>query len=89
MAAYTIRVELRGNPTYAEYERLHGVMSQSGFGRAVASGGKVYDLPHATYYGDVQADTSKVMEVIKAKVKNIQSNVVIFVAKTEDWVIGW
>jgi hypothetical protein len=35
MPAYAIRVELRGNSSPAEYERLHTLMAQRGFGRTV------------------------------------------------------
>ena len=35
MPDYAIRVELRGNPSPAEYERLHTLMAQRGFGRTV------------------------------------------------------
>jgi hypothetical protein len=31
MAAYTIRVEVKGIASYAEYEKLHAVMAQLGF----------------------------------------------------------
>lgn len=89
MAAYTIRVELKGDPSYAEYEKLHAVMAQLGFFQSVWNGGKSYALPHATYYGDVQASGQDVLNAVQANVKKVQSNILIFVAKTETWLMAW
>jgi hypothetical protein len=50
MADFTVRVELKGDPTSEDdYETLHDIMKGLGFGRTV--GTKKVTLPHGTYYG--------------------------------------
>jgi hypothetical protein len=89
MTAYTVRVELKGDPSYVEYERLHALMAQLGFGRTV-TGDKTVNLPHATYYGQSSMDVGGVRDVVQANVKTkIQSSMLVFVAKTETWAMGW
>lgn len=88
MAAYTIRVELRGNPTFERYESLHKLMEGLGFKRWIVmanSTGKytAQDLPHATYYGDsMQAASSLLSSVVDAIRAKIQQDIVVFVAQT-------
>jgi hypothetical protein len=89
LAAYTIRVQLNGDASYEQYEKLHTLMSQMGFGRTV-TGSKTIDLPHATYYGHSAADVSSVRDTVQSNVKaRIQSSILVFVAKTETWAMGW
>lgn len=52
MADVLTRVELHGYPEdSSQYRSLHGFMEAAGFSRTIpCSNGKVYKLPHATYY---------------------------------------
>jgi hypothetical protein len=93
MPNYTIRVELKGNPTYLEYQRLHAAMSKLGFNQTI--GGTTttgqtatWNLPHALYYGFSNGNVGDVRDISVQVARNIQSGVVVFVAQTENWAIG-
>ncbi|HUY80282.1 MAG TPA: hypothetical protein VMU92_00975 [Acidobacteriaceae bacterium] len=94
MAAYTIRVELKGDPSYEEYEKLHELMAAQGFKRTIrgvtpSGNDATFDLPHATYYGQSSTTTGDLLDSLRTKIKaDIQQDIVIFVAKTETWAIG-
>lgn len=56
MSNYTIRVELRGDPSGEEYETLHALIARKGFMQIIngvdANGNnRRFNLPHAVYYG--------------------------------------
>jgi hypothetical protein len=90
MAAYAIRVELRGDPSFQEYEKLHQLMNGLGFGRTVSGMAGVSQLPHATYYGYSNSGVEQVRDLVRDSVKTqIQNNILVFVAKTETWAMGW
>ena len=93
MPSYAIRVELKGNPSYAEYERLHTAMANLGFARTISgtsTSGKqsTWDLPHALYYGSSSDPVGTVRDKVVAAAQRIQSGVVVFVAQLETWAIG-
>ncbi|MGH7745182.1 MAG: hypothetical protein ACREQ5_10340 [Candidatus Dormibacteria bacterium] len=91
MPDYAIRVELRGNPSAAEYERLHTLMGQRGFGRTVTGVDKqqnpsTVDLPHATYYGSSDNDCGSVRDSVSAAIRaEIQQSIVVFVVQVATW----
>ena len=90
MAAYTIRVELKGNPTYQEYEKLHAQMASLGYQRYVNGvNGKNeqanFDLPTALYYGTSDQSTGTVRDNVAVRAQSVQKGVVVFVAQTVDW----
>lgn len=54
--AHIARVELRGKPTYEDFENLHAAMAKAYFTRTiVGDDGTTYDLPHATYQSESYA----------------------------------
>jgi hypothetical protein len=91
MSEYAIRVELRGNPSYEEYEKLHALMTKKGFVRTiVGSDGKSYSLPHATYWGSSPSDVGSVRNTIRNAVKSeIQDSIIVFVVQSSNWALGW
>jgi hypothetical protein len=89
MAAYTIKVQLDGEPSREQYERLHALMEELGFGRTV-TGDRTVNLPHATYYGVSQTDVKAVRDGVRDSIKvRIQKNILVYVARTETWAMGW
>lgn len=94
MPDYAIRVELRGNPSPAEYERLHTLMAQRGFGRTVTGVTKegrraAFDLPHATYYGSSDTECMALRDAVSAAIRGqIQQNIVMFVVQVQTWATG-
>jgi hypothetical protein len=95
MANYAIRVELKGNPTYDEYETLHALMAEWGFYRTVdgvdgKGNQKSYDLPHAVYYGSSNSSCGTVRDQIRDAVKSeIQEKIIVFVVEAGTWALGW
>lgn len=50
MPAFTVRVQLNGNPTWDDYEKLHEDMENAGYNRFIrGSNNEPYDLPDAEY----------------------------------------
>lgn len=94
MAWYTVRVELRGNPSYEEYDKLHSLMALNGWSKSLtgvtAQGQSLTrDLPHATYYGESLQHVGSVRDSLQTLVHtNVQPNFIIFVAETTNWAIG-
>lgn len=95
MAHYAIRVELRGNPSYEEYEALHALMAKRGFYQTVdgvdgEGSSKTFNLPHAVYYGSSNSDCGAVRNQIRDAVKSeVQQKIVVFVVEANTWALGW
>jgi hypothetical protein len=91
MSEYALRVELRGNPKYEEYEKLHALMAQKGFAKTiVGSDGKSYSLPHATYWGSSLSDVGSVRNAIRDAVRSeVRDNIIVFVVHSSGWALGW
>jgi hypothetical protein len=94
MADFTVRVELLGDPSYTQYEKLHALMSGLGFGRTIdgvtsANERKTFNLPHATYYGTSASTCASLRDILRSKIRTeIQAGVIIFVAETSTWALG-
>ena len=95
MPNYVVRVELRGNPSYDEYESLHALMAQKGFQQIVAGtdnqgNNKRFSLPHATYYGSSNNECSSVRDSISQAIKGqIQQDIIVFVVQSQTWAISY
>jgi hypothetical protein len=55
MAHLFIRVELRGSPSWQDYENLHAYMENKNWHRTIQGTAGQSSLPHAMYHG--QSDT--------------------------------
>jgi hypothetical protein len=95
MANYAIRVELKGNPTFDQYETLHALMANFGFYQTVNgyqdSDGSFrnFELPHAMYYGAHNSDITQVRNLIVAAIQSqIQRSIVVFVVLSSNWSIS-
>lgn len=96
MPNYTVRVELKGNPTFQQYEALHSLMAGFGLyqtvtGISTTSGASdVYSLPHATYYGQHSATAAGLRTLLAATIQaRIQRGIIVFVAETVDWALHY
>jgi hypothetical protein len=89
MPAFTIRVELQGNPSYQQYEALHQSLGALGFWRTVQgarSGNTVIvNLPTGLYFGDSNENASQVSERVDNAAKIIHPVAGVFVAETTTW----
>jgi hypothetical protein len=94
MASFTIRVELRGNPTYEQYERLHLLMANFGFYKTIngvnpSGTATTFNLPTGTYYGAYTGTPSDVRSLITTPIKTqIQASILVFIAETVNWALG-
>ncbi len=93
MPNYAIRVELKGNPSYVEYEKLHTAMANLGFNRTIvgtSTNGQqaTWDLPHALYYGFSNDAINTLRDNAVKAAQRIQSGVIVFVGQVETWAIG-
>jgi hypothetical protein len=87
MPAYTVRVQLTGEPDQNIYDDLHSRMEKGGFLRTV-TGKKTRDLPHGTYYGSSIKTVTEVRDWTKQQAKAAWGKSTIFVAQTETWSWG-
>jgi uncharacterized protein involved in propanediol utilization len=91
---YAIRVELRGNPSFQQYQNLHALLAKMGFGQTIKGlniQGQTasFNLPHAVYFGSSTADISAVRNNVVTAIKSqIQQDIIVFVVQSGTWAIG-
>ena len=86
MPTFTIRVELRGNPTAQHFDHLHRQMSSLGFAQDILSGAqKTVNLPSGVYFGSSQYDVATVRNLVILHASNVQPDIRVFVAETINW----
>jgi len=93
MPNYAIRVELRGNPTWEEYEKLHQLMAGGGFlqtikGVDMNGNAKTFNLPHAVYYGSSTAACGAVRDWTVKVAGSVQADFLVFVVEVLNWATG-
>jgi hypothetical protein len=82
MARFTTRVQLNGNPTTEQYERLHKAMKTRGFSRIIlGDGDKQYWLPHAEYNQVTEMSRDQVLKEAKAAASTVTSDYQILVTE--------
>jgi hypothetical protein len=67
MSRFTVRVELRGNPTGDDYNVLHDAMKAEGFSRTIISEGtgvKLW-LPNAEYNYNGERNKGQILSMVK------------------------
>lgn len=93
MADFAIRVELKGDPSFETYQKLHALMAKKGFLQTIAGvdlqGNKrTFNLPHAVYYGTSADSCSVVAESVAQAIKaQIQDDIIVFAVKAETWAL--
>ena len=95
MPDYAIRVELRGDPTWEQYDTLHKIMAKGGFLQTISGvdsqgNKKTFNLPHAIYYGSSAAVPAAVRDwTVKVVQAGVQKNILVFVVEARNWSLGW
>jgi hypothetical protein len=70
MAAFIVRVELMGSPTFEVYERLHTLMASAGFTQQPRTdSGATAVLPHATYNGQSTMDCNPLATYLRDRIQ--------------------
>ena len=75
MAAYSVRIEMRGYPTSTQYDQLHELMSEIGFEREFESErhGRL-KLPHGEYVGNTRVGPRKLLDHLANLVGSVHPN---------------
>jgi hypothetical protein len=86
LAHLFIRVELRGSPTWQDYDNLHAYMEKNNWHRKIHGTAGESTLPHAMYHGDSDNDISAITSALR---KGIQENVwtpaVVLIISANTW----
>jgi hypothetical protein len=82
MARFTTRVQLNGDPTYDDYEKLHKAMKVRGLSRIISgSDDKHYWLPHAEYNRIAEVTKDQVLNDAKAAASTVSNDYEIVVTE--------
>jgi len=85
MASFTTRVELRGTPSKADYDKLHAAMRARGFTQTVvAPNGKSFYLPHAEYDLNGNLTVDQVLEMARAAANATWPSHLVLVTKVSE-----
>jgi hypothetical protein len=88
LAHLFIRVELRGTPSWQDYENLHAYMEKNNWYRKIGGTAGESSLPHAMYQGNSDKDISTLTSALR---KGIQANVwtqaVVLIISAETWAM--
>lgn len=86
MAQIFIRVELRGNPTYQDYEKLHTFMERKNWYRAINGTAGRSMLPHAMYQGTSDAEPSKIASALRSEIQaEVWTVAIVLVISALSW----
>lgn len=82
MSRFTTRVQLNGNPSYEEYEKLHKAMKAKGFSRIITGDdGGHYWLPHAEYDRSGNLTLQQVLNDAKAAAGTVKTSYEVLVTE--------
>jgi len=85
MAHLFIRVELRGSPSWQDYENLHAYMENKNWHRTIQGTAGQSSLPHAMYHGH-SAGISEITSALRNGIEaNVWSQAIVLVMSTPNW----
>ena len=89
MASFTTRVELRGSPSRADYDKLHAAMARLGFRQTVSYGGKSFYLPHAEYDLSANLTVEQVLTMAREAAGSVWRDHLILVTEAQNrtWLL--
>src|SRR6266446_8044955 len=83
MPKFTTRIQLEGEPSRSDYERLHAVMRKKGFVQTVVDGsGGEFHLPHAEYDYESTLPVDQVRDVARQTAESVWTDVLVFVTQS-------
>jgi hypothetical protein len=86
MAHLFIRVELRGSPSFQDYENLHAYMENKNWYRTIQGTAGESSLPHAMYHGHSETGISEITSALRNGIEaNVWSQAVVLVMSTQNW----
>jgi hypothetical protein len=86
MAHLFIRVELRGTPSWQDYENLHAYMEKKNWHRTIEGTAGQSSLPHAMYQGHSDTGISELTGALRNGIEaNVWSQAIVLVMSTQNW----
>jgi hypothetical protein len=86
MAHLFIRVELRGSPSWQDYENLHAYMKNKNWYRTIQGTAGESSLPHAMYHGDSDTGISEITSALRSGIEaKVWSQAIVLVMSTQNW----
>ena len=86
LAHLFIRIELRGTPSWQDYENLHSYMEKNNWFRKIQGTAGESSLPHAMYHGNSEKEISVLTAALR---KGIQASVwtqaVVLIITAQSW----
>lgn len=85
MAKFTTRVELYGNASWDDYERLHAAMKREGFYQTISYEGDPteWHLPSAEYNRGANLTTEEILNSARKAAESVWTSVGILVTKAD------
>jgi hypothetical protein len=81
-----IRVELRGTPSWQDYENLHAYMEKNNWHRTIQGNAGQSVLPHAMYHGQSENDISTITSALRKGIEaNIWTQAIVLTISAETW----
>jgi hypothetical protein len=86
MAHLFIRVELRGSPSWQDYENLHAYMGKNNWYRNIQGTAGESSLPHAMYHGSSENNISAIATALRQGIQaSIWSQAIVLVISAQTW----
>ncbi len=86
MAQLFIRVELRGNPSWQDYDKLHAYMESKNWHRRIQGSAGDSELPHAMYQGTYDKDIGSLSGALRAGIEaNVWTQAIVLVISGDNW----
>lgn len=86
MAHLFIRVELRGTPSWQDYENLHTYMEKNNWFRKIRGTAGESTLPHAMYHGDSDKEISAITSALRTGIQtNVWTAALVLIISAQGW----
>ena len=86
MAHLFIRVELRGSPSWQDYENLHAYMEKNNWYRNIRGKAGESSLPHAMYHGNSENSISAIASALRTGIEeSVWTKAIVLVISAQTW----
>jgi len=86
MAHLFIRVELRGSPSWQNYENLHAFMEKNNWYRKIRGTAGESSLPHTMYHGNSESNISEITSALrKGILASVWTEAIVLIVSAQTW----
>jgi len=86
MAHLFIRIELRGNPGWQDYENLHTYMEKNRWYRKIQGTAGESTLPHAMYHGNSENSIATITSALRKGIEaNVWTQAIVLIISAQTW----